>query len=310
MESYSANQTFWEKPTLIRHDIFWMSLCDCGLSLLNFVIWLPKIFSFKLVQLSEVSCMITGIVIQFCACGSVIWYIVIGWCLFTTLFSINNFCIHEFQSVFIGISMAIPLIYNEYGSNDNLRGLDAQCWLKDPMYYLTLYVPVIIALLMALFLLLCVWLQYCCNSHKACCGLCCQGGSNRSHKSSMTSNISNNSADSAISNASWHFLGGGVTIEDSLIIKRLTLFTIVFIIVWIFPLCDRMYSVITNSDAPFWLTILHHCGIGISGLANCYVWSQSHQFQSFEKSYRMMNQAKQETRIKQMRQQFNYDTSL
>lgn len=110
--------------------------------------------------------------------------------------------------------------------------------------------------------------------------------------------------------SSWHMLGGGLSVQDSVIIKRLTLFTIVFILVWIFPLSDRIYTVITNVDAPFWLTILHHCGLGLTGLANCIVWSRSHQFQSFGKSYHMMTDVKEQTKISQFRDQLEYDTNL
>ena len=166
----------------------------------------------------------------------------------------------------------IPLINNEYGAYDNLRNLDAECWVRDPIYYLTLYIPVLIAVLFALFLLICVWIKFF-NTYK-------------------------------------NQRLAGMGIQDSIIIKRLTLFTIVFIFVWITPLSDRLYTVITNKDAPFWLTVCHHCGVGLIGLGNAFIWANSKQFQSFTQSYQLMSYNKQEKDAMQFRDQLWNDANL
>lgn len=256
-------EAFWEKPILITHHIFWMSFCDMILSLWAIILWGPKLFDVQLLQLSPISCSIGGIIVQFGATGSVVWYFVIAWCLFSTIFGLDLLekspnRSELYHSIFawsiICIVMIIPAIDNEYGCYDNLRNKDSECWVRDPLYYLTLYIPVLIVVSFAIFLLLCVWLRfYLCSNHRR----------------------------------------QGISIHDSVIISRLTLFTIVFILAWIWPLCDRMYSVISGNSAPYWLTVLHHWALGLIGCANALCWSRSKHFQSFGKSYHIMSQNKQ-----------------
>ena len=88
-DEFDVNECFWERPSLIIHHIFWMSFCDVFVCIWSIALFGPKIFAYEGASNNEYTCYLYGILVQFAICGSVIWYLIIAWCLFVVLFNIG-----------------------------------------------------------------------------------------------------------------------------------------------------------------------------------------------------------------------------
>lgn len=195
----SDDTCYWERPSLIIHHIFWMSFCDVIFCIWEIALFGPNIFGFDGWKQDKNICYMYGLVAQFAICGSVVWYLVVAWCLFSILFNIGvntrNFekdrVYHSIFAWFItGICCIIPMVYDQYGRTNIYSGFfsiknnnyETECWLEKPKFYLTLYIPVTISAVFALFVLMAVWRKYyrfecdcvqCIRYYHYCCCLPC-----------------------------------------------------------------------------------------------------------------------------------------
>ena len=193
---YSPSQfhsNFYERPELICHHIFWMSICDSLFSLWNLFIWFPKLFHFNFIDKSIISCKIFGIIEQFIMSSGVLWYLMVAWCLCSVLFgslssnisgntSYQNYLywnrlkkIHHFFVWSIAlICTLIPLYpFDEYGkyenvSRDDVDDNDTECWLKNQIYFISFYGLVGISLLFAIGLLIYISWRWSCPLLRLC----------------------------------------------------------------------------------------------------------------------------------------------
>ena len=114
------SEIYFEKPQLITHNIFWMSFCDAWIAIWHLIMFVPKIFdSFDIIGNNESICYALGVMIQLSTIGSVLWYLTIAVCLFSTLFGCDRNTRDfdrqsRFHSIFVWfftiIAAIIPLI--------------------------------------------------------------------------------------------------------------------------------------------------------------------------------------------------------
>jgi hypothetical protein len=62
--------------------------------------------------------------------------------------------------------------------------------------------------------------------------------------------------------------------------SRMLLLVCVFLAIWLFPMSDRLFSLITSEASPQWLTDAHFIALSLEGVANAAVWYVSRPLQS------------------------------
>ena len=297
---------YWEKPELIIHHIFWMSFCDVLIAIWGLIVWIPQIFDpshsnennlHYIIVDNNKACYVFGILAQLAGTGTIVWYIMVSWRIFVILFNVPLNCeqsnsiaktnrIHSIiaWSIVI-IATVIPMVDNAYGRLID-SNYDQECWIHKPIYQLCILIPITVAILFALFLLIAVYIRYSDsgnnnynnNNHNnnnntvyftnynsggngCCCGLC-----EKARKSSFD----------------------GLSTADEQIVKRLTLFSVVFIVSWVGVVVSRTYELVTGNISPYWLVLIHHVCVNGIGMGNAYVWSSSKNFQTISTGWKQI----------------------
>eukprot|EP00484_Ammonia_sp_Unknown_P002344 CAMPEP_0197074784 /NCGR_PEP_ID=MMETSP1384-20130603/211283_1 /TAXON_ID=29189 /ORGANISM="Ammonia sp." /LENGTH=141 /DNA_ID=CAMNT_0042513625 /DNA_START=531 /DNA_END=956 /DNA_ORIENTATION=- len=81
------------------------------------------------------------------------------------------------------------------------------------------------------------------------------------------------------------YVFGGITTNDSMIVSRLTQFSLVFLLLWMVPLVNQFGRMMDGRDGHLALVAVSHWSISLIGTANCVIWSRSKNFKSFMTSY-------------------------
>lgn len=269
----NAKNNFFHNDFLVKSDhnvkedydivdiINWMSIADflyCGWTLLNFTSQAIGVgFPWN-----HVECIIIGIIGQFAALISTLSHMLIAYCL---LYLLKGYKLANLQkqkkyhiiTIFM-VSMLctfIPLIFNSYGTylnvddqaEDKQHVIDEECWLttNSNAFQLTLYIPITITLLFHYV----VFLYTLCKKHPAnFCNCCNQNQYN--HNNNNTKSFIEKSYD--------------------LIVNRLMLFVIVFSVIRLPSIVDRMYALFEKP--PLFLIICHHISIASVGIGDGLVW--------------------------------------
>ena len=91
-----------------------------------------------------------------------------------------------------------------------------------------------------------------------------------------------------------YMLGNGLSTDNNVVIKRLTLFTVVYIISWSFAIIHRTYDILNQNkdkDVPILIIGLHWCCVACLGSGNAFVWSNAHFFQWFHQIHQTKENA-------------------
>ena len=71
--------------------------------------------------------------------------------------------------------------------------------------------------------------------------------------------------------------------------KRLTLYTIVFVITWLFPILLRLRGIITISEPHPWWVWAHHISLALIGTGNALIWSSSKTLKQAKDKHKLSN---------------------
>lgn len=63
------------------------------------------------------------------------------------------------------------------------------------------------------------------------------------------------------------------------VLKRMVTFVVVFLLVWVAPMADRIFPLVTDRPSPYWLALLHLMSLCSMGFVNCVVWMLSRPVQ-------------------------------
>ena len=308
--SQTDSHAFFERPDLLIHHIFWMSLFDSLESLWILIHWFLKLFNTNFVESNDQICYAFGVVGQITGLGCIMWYFIIALSLFITIFDFcNQLSFKQLKIthsiiawIVIIIMTIIPAIGKVYGliDEDTQAIVDSsECWISDERYWITYYAPMMFVWCFAVFLLFCVCFRFGSNGKissqcKTCINKCkfrhctCNNNDN-------TNNNNNNNSDHE-SNINSYILGDGISTNNSAVIKRLTLFTVVYIVSWSFAMIHRTYDILSKNehkDAPILIIGLHWCCLACLGSGNAFVWSNAHFFQWFHQLYMHMHKTKE-----------------
>eukprot|EP01084_Bolivina_argentea_P263822 446684_1 len=161
-----VHKHYWETETLISHHIFWMTFCDTIFSIWAILTWTPQILFNKFIFGSpNFLCKISAIWVTSSSCAGSLWYLVIAYCLFCIIFSIENKCsnitdnrIKIYHSIFVWLTtIAICLIIGVlqgYGNTTNIN--DKECGTLVGHYQLIVYSVYIFTVTFAIILLISV----------------------------------------------------------------------------------------------------------------------------------------------------------
>ena len=284
-----TSEVFFERPEMIIHHIFWMSIFDGLTCIWLLFLWAPKIFSYTPFENNKYLCYAFGVFGQIATLGSITWYFIISWCLFITIF---NLCQHipfklltNYHTVvawcIIILGTIIPALGEAYGAMEiDLDGnvlISSECWIKNADFWFTEYIPITFAWCFAVFVLLCVLIRYsccsCCNYNLYCC---------------CYTQMKND-----------YILGSGISTDNKNIVSRLSLFTMAFILTWSFSIIHRAFDWTSSSSTstPHWIVYGHWILESMGGFINAYVWSKSGFFRPFHQTYQLMIDQKEQREL-------------
>ena len=323
----SSHSYYLEKPQMITHHIFWLSLFDIIFSTCAIILWCQSVFNNEFLTTDKLRCIITDFISTFAMAGVILWYFMVAWWLFTIIF---NICPSFYSASNGGITKITRMgstassIRSGVGSpklssyNDNYNG--------NFNHVARCHTIIVLILVCAIAVVPLVFNQYGRNAIGQCdfkndfwqliiygptvfvilfslflmivvwirycfnclCDYCC-----------CCCCCSNRSSKISIANDY-----GYLKLQNEYIAKRLTMFTFGFLLVWS---CSVVVKVtialtdITEDDLPDWLNILRHFTLALNGCVNAYIWSKSQYFESFKESYVRLNDDKQQQEMSQLR---------
>jgi hypothetical protein len=260
-----------QAPIFLTNHVFWMCFCDVIQQFWLGYVWMSVAFKSNFNNnWSQGTCWTIGSIAQFFLVGSAAWNFTIAVLLLRVL---THFSIHTFEKeipyhhAFVwGVSFICWLApwvrpkgvaYGYVANIEHKYGFAPfECWISVPDYQLCLYIPAMVFVFSAGFLLLVTILK------------AYRGEFQKTRE----------------------------------VVGRLSLYTIVFVLTWTFPIALRLRGTLTSTEPHPFLVWAHHISLSVIGMGNAFVWGRSQQMRNGAKGDSTTVHAKSTERSKDLSQ--------